>query len=129
MRPWQRLAIIGIISCAYVIWNISVLNIKGKINKIAIMSYIITNFPLVDKWVILVQCQVGKFFIYIMEIYILMKWWYLFCTYRPTCLVRYLLYQLTVTLAWRHSSHITPLIYILSWFRVQHMATVFAPTP
>ena len=39
MRPWQRLAIIGIISCAYVIWNISVLNIKGKINKIAIILF------------------------------------------------------------------------------------------
>ena len=36
------------------------------------MSYII-NFPLVVKWVILVQCQVGKFVIYIMKIYILMK--------------------------------------------------------
>jgi hypothetical protein len=39
VRPWQRLAIIGIISCAYVIWNISVLNIKGKINKIAIILF------------------------------------------------------------------------------------------
>jgi hypothetical protein len=40
MRPWQRLAIIGIISCTYVIWNISVLNIRGKINKIAIIKNI-----------------------------------------------------------------------------------------
>ena len=38
--PWQRLAIIRIISCAYVIWNILVLNIKGKVNKIVIMKNI-----------------------------------------------------------------------------------------
>ena len=38
-RPWQRLAISdnwNLLS-AYVIWNILVLNIKGKINKIAII--------------------------------------------------------------------------------------------
>jgi hypothetical protein len=38
-RPWQHLAISdnwNLLS-AYVIWNILVLNIKGKINKIAII--------------------------------------------------------------------------------------------
>ena len=37
-RPWQRLAIIDNLNrlSANVIWNILVLNIKGKINKIAI---------------------------------------------------------------------------------------------
>ena len=40
MRPWQRLAISDNWNhlSAYVIWNILVLNIKGKINKIAINS-------------------------------------------------------------------------------------------
>ena len=43
-RPWQRLAIsdnLNLLS-AYVIWNILVLNIKGKVNKIAINTHIIT---------------------------------------------------------------------------------------
>jgi hypothetical protein len=42
-RPWQRLAIsdnLNLLS-AYVIWNILVLNIKGKVNKIAINVFII----------------------------------------------------------------------------------------
>ena len=42
-RPWQRLANsdnLNLLS-AYVIWNILVLNIKGKVNKIAII--LITN--------------------------------------------------------------------------------------
>jgi hypothetical protein len=41
-RPWQRLAISddwNFLS-AYVIWNILVLNIKGKVNKIAIICFI-----------------------------------------------------------------------------------------
>jgi len=42
-RPWQRLAIIWIVSCANVIWNILVLNIKGKINKIAIIRLYFTT--------------------------------------------------------------------------------------
>jgi hypothetical protein len=43
-RPWQRLAIsdnLNLLS-AYVIWNILVLNIKGKINKIAIKTFMVT---------------------------------------------------------------------------------------
>jgi hypothetical protein len=38
MRPWQRLAISDDLNLlnAYVIWNILFLNIKGKVNKIAI---------------------------------------------------------------------------------------------
>jgi hypothetical protein len=39
-RPWQRLAIsknFNLLS-TYVIWNILVLNIKGKVNKIAIIQ-------------------------------------------------------------------------------------------
>jgi hypothetical protein len=42
MRPWQCLAIsdnLNLLS-AYVIWNILVLNIKGKVNKIAIFFLI-----------------------------------------------------------------------------------------
>jgi len=41
MRPWQRLAISDNLNrlSANVIWNILVLNIKGKINKIAINVY------------------------------------------------------------------------------------------
>jgi hypothetical protein len=41
-RPWQRLAINSNLNrlSANVIWNILVLNIKGKINKIAINEYI-----------------------------------------------------------------------------------------
>ena len=41
-RPWQCLAIsdnLNLLS-AYVIWNILVLNIKGKVNKIAIQIFI-----------------------------------------------------------------------------------------
>jgi hypothetical protein len=41
-RPWQGLAIGDNwnLFSAYVIWNILVLNIKGKVNKIAILGYI-----------------------------------------------------------------------------------------
>ena len=41
-RPWQRLAIDDNLHrlSAYVIWNILVLNIKGKVNKIAIKNII-----------------------------------------------------------------------------------------
>ena len=41
MRPWQRLTISDNWNhlSAYVIWNILVWNIKGKINKIAINGY------------------------------------------------------------------------------------------
>jgi hypothetical protein len=41
-RPWQRLAIDDNLHrlSAYVIWNILVLNIKGKINKVAIISLV-----------------------------------------------------------------------------------------
>jgi hypothetical protein len=43
VRPWQRLAISDNWNhlSAYEIWNILVLNIKGKINKIVIMRYIL----------------------------------------------------------------------------------------
>jgi hypothetical protein len=41
-RPWQRLPISDNLNrlSAYVIWNILVLNIKGKINKIAINVHV-----------------------------------------------------------------------------------------
>jgi hypothetical protein len=45
MRPWQRVAIsddLNLLS-AYVIWNIMVLNIKTKVNKIAINKNILTS--------------------------------------------------------------------------------------
>jgi hypothetical protein len=44
-RPWQSFAIsdnLNLLS-AYVIWNILVLNIKGKVNKIAINTF--TSYP------------------------------------------------------------------------------------
>ena len=44
-RPWQRLAIsdnLNLLS-AYVIWNLLVLNIKGKVYKIAIIQLISEN--------------------------------------------------------------------------------------
>ena len=47
-HPWQRLVIsdnLNLLS-AYMIWNILVLNIKGKVNKIAIMS-IYSSPPLI----------------------------------------------------------------------------------
>ena len=42
VHPWQRLAISDNWNhlIAYVIWNILILNIKGKVNKIAIIIYI-----------------------------------------------------------------------------------------
>ena len=45
-RPWQRLAIsdnLNLLS-TYVIWNILVLNIKGKVNKIAIIDIIACKY-------------------------------------------------------------------------------------
>ena len=44
-RPSQRLAISDNLNrlSAYLIWNILVLNIKGKINKIAIMVFIVIS--------------------------------------------------------------------------------------
>jgi hypothetical protein len=64
-RPWQRLAISvnwNLLS-AYVIWNILVLNIKGKVNKIAIIEFMLkvtlnTHFRYLDSCMVRSECVV-----------------------------------------------------------------------
>jgi hypothetical protein len=64
-RPWQRLAIsdnLNLLS-AYVIWNILVLSIKGKVSKIAIidLDFDRTRWSLLQKRALRIQLDIYFF--------------------------------------------------------------------